>query len=188
MTLGIAQPFDEALTQRAYLALQWSLSYPGRAHPLPQAADGANDFMVVARTLLDLETSFYAPDEAYARQLATTGAKKHSVSTAAYVFLPSIDEAALQLIEHVNTGTYAYPDAGATLICSGVLDAPDVDELQFAGPGVDGMQTVRLGGVPRAFWALRKSMIRYPLGFDVFFVDHGCVIGVPRTTFVEMVG
>lgn len=185
MTAEILQPASEALTQRAYLALQWALSYPGRAHQLPVAFDGADDFMVIARTLLDLETSTFTNDDALARQLAQTGAKWRDVASAAYVFLPLLDDAALGLIEQMSVGTYAYPDEGATLICGCVLNSPDGDALTLSGPGVDGSQTVRLGGVPRAFWDLRR-LIRYPLGFDAFFVDRGHVIGLPRTS--EVIG
>jgi alpha-D-ribose 1-methylphosphonate 5-triphosphate synthase subunit PhnH len=186
MTAAIVQPASEALTQRAYLALQWSLSYPGRAHQLPVAYDGAHDFVVIARTLLDLETSYFTNDDALARQLAHTGAKSRGVASAAYVFLPVLDDGSLELVEQVSVGSYAYPDESATLICGCVLDAPDGDALTFSGPGVDGSQAVCIGGVPHAFWEVRRRLIRYPLGFDVFFVDGGHVVGVPRTA--EVIG
>lgn len=173
----------EALTREVYLALMWSLSYPGCAHHLP--ASSWHDFVVIGRTLLDLETSFYCADPHLADRLAHTGARVHAVANAAYVFLPQLDRATVSLIERVNVGTVIYPDESATLIIGCQFDAQG-RIMTWSGPGMPAPRRVMLGGVPDAFWTIRQEMMRYPLGFDVFFVHQGQVMGLPRTTKVEM--
>lgn len=184
MIAPVLQSEAEAVSQHTHLALMWSLSYPGRIHRLPRAAGAHGGLMTIAEALLDLETSTFTPDAGLARHLAQTGARQLAIGSAAYIFLPELDEAALALVAQVNLGTHAFPDEGATVICGCAIDARDAPAHGLRGPGVDGQRTVQLGRVPEAFWGLRASLIRYPLGFDVFFVDDDRVIGLPRTTEV----
>ncbi|MFC1464746.1 MAG: phosphonate C-P lyase system protein PhnH [Candidatus Brachytrichaceae bacterium NZ_4S206] len=185
-TASLAYTQAEATARQAFLALMWAFSYPGRVRRLPQSFLDEDDFTLIGRTLLDIETSYFCPDGALAARLARCGAKALAVSAAAYVFLPRLDEAALALIPHVKTGTHALPDESATLVIGGDLDAPDALECVCRGPGIEDRVRLRIGGVPPAFWALRRQMIHYPLGFDVFFVHRGRVVGFPRTTQVEV--
>ncbi|MCL6509967.1 MAG: phosphonate C-P lyase system protein PhnH [Anaerolineae bacterium] len=176
----------EAIARQAFLALMWALSYPGRVRQLPPSRFDEDDFMLFGRALLDPETSYFCPDGSLAARLARHGAKSRSVASAAYVFLPRLDEAALALVSEVRLGTHALPDEGATLIVGCDLDAADAPEIVCSGPGIEGQVRVRIGSVPLAFWELRRQMIRYPLGFDAFFVHRGRVVGFPRTTQAEV--
>jgi alpha-D-ribose 1-methylphosphonate 5-triphosphate synthase subunit PhnH len=171
----------EALMREAYLAMMWALSYPGQAHPLPPAA---NDFVTVGNTLLDLETSFFCSDDALAMHLRETGARMKPAHEAAYLFLPHLH--ALDVIADVRLGDFQYPDAGATLVIGCDFDASDAGITTWRGPGIAVPRRVLVGGLPAGFWALREQLIRYPLGFDVFFVGRGQVMGLPRTT--EVIG
>ena len=189
--MTVAQSPAEALTRDAYLALMWSLSYPGRAHQLPlplRERAGVReetrhiDFLVIARTLLDLETSFFCIDDMLSAQLAETDARQKPIEDAAYIFLPTLDAQTSPLIERASLGTFAYPDKGATIITRATFDAGAV--TTWSGPGIPSPRRVMLD-VPHAFWQLRANRIHYPLGFDVFFVDHDRVIGLPRTTEVH---
>lgn len=185
-TAALAYTHAEATARQTFLALMWAFSYPGRVRCLPNSRLDEDDFTLIGRTLLDLETSYFCPDEALAAQLARCGAKALAASAAAYVFLPHLDEAALALIPHVKIGTHALPDESATLIIGGDFDAPDAPECICRGPGIEDQVRLRIGGVPPAFWELRRQTICYPLGFDVFFVHRGRVVGCPRTTQVEV--
>ncbi|BCX03801.1 MAG: hypothetical protein KatS3mg053_1739 [Candidatus Roseilinea sp.] len=176
----------EAIARQTFLALMWAFSYPGRVRLLPPSGFDEDDFTLIGRTLLDLETSYFCPDEALAARLARCGAKALAVSSAAYIFLPCLDEVALTLIPDIKVGTYALPDESATLVIGCDLDAPDAPECICRGPGIADQVRLRIGGVPPAFWELRRQMIRYPLGFDAFFVHSGRVVGLPCTTQVEV--
>jgi len=186
--MSIAQSTWEALTRDAYLALLWSLSYPGRAHTLPAGSDAgswANEsaFLTIAHTLLDLETSFFCPDHPVAQRLSESGARERRVEDAAYVFLPVLDAQAIALIECVKVGTFANPDKGATIITSASFDSGAL--MTWSGPGIQTPRRVMLD-VPSPFWDARAARIRYPLGIDVYFADHNRVIGLPRTTLVDL--
>jgi len=45
---------------------------------------------------------------------------------------------------------------------------------------------IRLASIPDPFWALRAQICRYPLGWDVLLVAGDRVVGLPRTTQIEV--
>jgi alpha-D-ribose 1-methylphosphonate 5-triphosphate synthase subunit PhnH len=171
---------DEALTRQTFLALMWSSSYPGRAYEL--FTNGADAFHSIGDTLLDLETSFYSPDNEFALYLRRSGARSLSPDLAAYHFYPMLDSSMLGLVKMANVGTLMYPDQSATLFIGCTLDVGTTYRLEGPGipPGTE--QFVQVSGIPSEFWELRARAIRYPRGWDVYLVDENRVVGIPRTT------
>lgn len=165
---------EEARDRETFLALMWSLSYPGRPHALP----AGDPLWLVGHALLDLETSFYTSDEALARALAHTGARATQPPTAAYHFYAQLDDAALRTISEASVGTLNYPDTSATLII--VTSFTGGAEYHLSGPGIQG-STVIAPALPREFWE-QRTQSRFPLGWDVFLVEASRVIGLPRST------
>ena len=186
------QTLAEASSRKFFNALMWSLSYPGRISPLPaniHAALGVRgDMLVIGLTLLDLETSFFASEDALAFELDNTGAREKPIDRAAYIFFPQLRADDLHLIEQVSVGDPVYPDRGATLIIGCDFESANPVELELSGPGINGTQLTRIGGVPYGFWSLRHQLMKYPLGFDIFFVGNGQIMGLPRTTQVAVYG
>lgn len=172
----------EAQSRETFLALMWALSYPGRVHHLPDSVDA---FTLIAGTLLDLETSFFTPDESLQAVLANTGAHTRQSSDAAYHFYGQVTESTLSDIRQASVGTMLYPDTAATLVIGCTLNSGT--EFVLSGPGVNGQQAVQIGSVPDAFWELRETACKFPLGWDVFLVDSQQVIGLPRSTRLERV-
>jgi alpha-D-ribose 1-methylphosphonate 5-triphosphate synthase subunit PhnH len=170
----------EARTRETFLALMWALSYPGRIHELPDADE---PFARIAETLLDLETSYYTPDTALQTVLVHSGAKSLPVETAAYHFYPALLALHLPALRQASVGTMLYPDDGATLIIGAALGEGARFVLQ--GPGVNGQQSLQVDGLPDAFWELRETACRYPLGWDIFLLDGRRVVGLPRSTRLE---
>lgn len=170
----------EAQSRETFLGLMWALSYPGRVHTLPE---GAEPFALIAETLLDLETSFFTPDAVVVSMLARTGAHTRQVTEAAYHFYPQVVEATLEQVRQASVGTMLYPDTAATLIVGCKIGSGA--QFVLSGPGVNGQQAIQLGGLPDAFWEMRDTVCRYPLGWDVFFVDGRQVVGLPRSTRME---
>lgn len=171
----------EALARETFLALMWALSYPGRAQALPAVA--SDPFVAIAETLLDLETSYYTPDAALAAALARTGARALPADAAAYHFYPALP--ALELLKAASVGTMLYPDTAAALVIGCQFDAGV--SARLSGPGIQGSAALRVD-LPAAFFELRAACMRYPLGWDVFLVDGARVIGLPRTTMIELTG
>jgi alpha-D-ribose 1-methylphosphonate 5-triphosphate synthase subunit PhnH len=174
---------DEAANRETFLALMWALSYPGRIQAIPQVTDTRTALLRIGAALLDLESSFYTPDDRLRDELARTSARALPPSTAAYHFYLALDAAALDTIGQASSGTMLRPDEGATL-CIGCAFASG-SSFRWTGPGIADSIETRLGGLPARFWSLRARAIRFPLGWDVFFVDHHQVIGLPRTTQVR---
>jgi alpha-D-ribose 1-methylphosphonate 5-triphosphate synthase subunit PhnH len=187
----------EARTHAAFVAVMWALSYPGRPQPLP--ATGHDALVCIGESLLDLETSYYTPDPVLDRELARTGARGVAIGLGSYNFYPELRETEVEKLGDVPVGTLAYPDRSATLVvaASVVVDRSGVNgalaspgharaHLRLRGPGIPRSVDLLVGGVPRGFWHKRAEAIRYPLGWDVLLVSDGQVVGLPRTTAVEV--
>jgi alpha-D-ribose 1-methylphosphonate 5-triphosphate synthase subunit PhnH len=172
----------EARTHHTFTALMWVLSYPGRVHTLPDAGMAA--FIAIGEALVDLETSYFTPDVVLSQQLAHTGARAGSTSTAMYQFYPALRAADLDALEAAPVGTALAPDEAATFVIGCMLGTGV--RLRLHGPGIDGASELLVDGIPQAFWSLREQACRYPLGWDVFLVAHDQVVGLPRTTKLEV--
>lgn len=170
---------EEARTRETFLAMMWSLAYPGRVHNLP--AEG-EVYTLIGETLLDLETSFYTPDEGLIEVLAATGSRLLTPERAAYHFYPVLSDALLDTVKQASIGTLEFPDESATLIIGCTLGTGQT--LQLTGPGIPPAQemSVQVGGLPVGFWELREKANRYPRGWDVLLVDGRQMVGLPRTT------
>jgi alpha-D-ribose 1-methylphosphonate 5-triphosphate synthase subunit PhnH len=177
--LTVAPP--EPLEQRAnatFDALIWALSRPGSSREMPEAGLGA-----IVETLVDLECTVFADEPALLGLIAATGALvTDDVGNADHVFLSSLDGADASLVDQ-RCGSALYPDEGATLV-AGVRHGVG-QRVRMSGPGVDGTLEINLGISP-SFWAMRAMLCAYPEGFDMLLVDGRSVIGIPRSTQVEV--
>ena len=180
MTTPLYTP-AEARTRETFLALMWAFSYPSRAYPLP---DAGAPFALVGETLLDLETSFYTPDDALAAELTRNGARRLAPERAAYHVYPTLRDADMDAVRAASIGTLLFPDHAATLIIGCALGAGETYALR--GPGIQSVNTLRVGGVPSALWDIRAAA-RFPLGWDVYLLDGRNVVGLPRSTQIERV-
>lgn len=193
----------EARTRGAFLAMLNALSRPGAViefpqhpGPVPEGMDAladafgqwgtARNFIAAGETLLDLETTFYTPNEALRTELARTSARPAALEDAEYIFLPRADSVPLEALERARIGTMLYPDRSATLIAGCVLGRGQ--SLRLSGPGVPGSRELAADGVPAGFWELRNRKRRYPMGWDVLLMDARSVAGVPRSAGLEILG
>lgn len=176
----------EAFTRETFIALMNALAFPGRILPLPLSAEASTTsaLAMIADTLLDLETTFFTPNDSLAEYLARTGAKPKTASDAAYHFYMSFNDQNLSYISKAKVGTMTYPDAGATLIIGIKINVGSI--LTLTGPGIQTKSHLTVDMVPDAFWEARRETLQYPLGWDVIFVDKRQIVGIPRTTIVEV--
>lgn len=178
-------PVKEAQARGTFLALMWALSHPGRIQYLPDsAASFPDNFLAIGEALLDLETSFYSPDPFLADELERTTAQPVSAARARYHFYPMLTEETLKDIAQASPGEMLYPDRSASLIMGCTLESGN--RYRIGGPGIQGVTTIQLDGVPAEIWELRSQVGQYPLGWDLFFVDGNQVLGLPRTTLIEI--
>ena len=181
VTAPIPTP-TERRSQATFQALLRSLSSPGRL----QSLEG-DPYSSVAEALLDLEVGCFINDTSLVGPVRQSGARLVGCPDADYLFYRRWDAGTLADLERARTGTSLAPDESATLLLPALLDGAGSSFI-LTGPGVNGSLNVQVGDVPDLFWTLRAAACRFPLGWDVLFIDEsaGLVLGLPRTTHVEV--
>ena len=176
--LTVAPPdLEEARSNATFEALMWSMARPGEQRELAEPG-----LAPIIEAFLDLECTAYADDAELAGLIARTGAERvEALADADHVFLAQLD--GLAELEALNCGSALYPDDGATLVVTAAIGQGQ--RLRLSGPGIEGTREIALG-LPAAFWALRQKLCAYPQGFELFVVDGRAVIGIPRSTQVEV--
>ncbi|MER3482331.1 MAG: phosphonate C-P lyase system protein PhnH [Meiothermus sp.] len=190
---------QEAQERQTFLALMWALSRPGEAKPFG-SENGLENMRVansamqgleyVGEAVLDLETSFYTKDPGLRQRFERRGARFLGPEQAAYQFYPAVGERELASLREAPVGTLLSPEQSATVVVRCAFERGL--KLQLSGPGVKDLKQIQVNGPPRAFWALREERVSFPLGWDVFLVsstgNKHRVVGIPRSTNVEVVG
>ncbi len=182
-------------TQRTFRVLLDVMARPGTIQQLPVAAVAApvNPWLAaVLVTLLDHEVSlavgaFDGPDglERFVRQ--RTACKAVSADRADFV-VASWDGLDPSLPLRLRTGTLEYPNDGATLLLlvpTLAQDDPAALLLGLAGPGIPAGHSLRVPGLPAAFFSARDEAAEYPCGTDLILIDpDGRVAALPRSTTI----
>jgi alpha-D-ribose 1-methylphosphonate 5-triphosphate synthase subunit PhnH len=178
-------PF-EAKTNASFEAVMWAFSYPGRVQNL-LLEPHENAFARIADSLLDAETSAHSSDANLEHHLRATGAKIKPLEQAEYVFLPdgfSIGQVDVVALEAAQIGSMLVPEAAAMLIIATAIGSGA--RLRLSGPGISDLLEVNLD-LPLEFLTLRERVLAYPIGWDVLLVDGANVVGLPRTTRIEVI-
>lgn len=170
---------EEVRANATFEALMWALSRPGTPHALP-----APGMAGIAEALVDRECSVHAADPALRAAVAATGAALVEADIADYAFLALDGNAALAALAQVPIGSALCPDQGATVVAEARLGEGPL--LRLSGPGVDGTLDLAPGGLHPGLWRLRQDRCRYPEGFDLFLLCGAAVVGLPRSTLIEV--
>lgn len=168
---------EEARANAAFEALLNANARPGSIHLLPETGFGP-----IIDALIDRECVVHATDPLTSAELAHTGARRDAAETADYLF-GGADEAA-PLARAARLGSDDYPDEGATLLIAAPIGQGQT--LRLSGPGIETTTTLRLDGLNTAFWDIRRTRNRYPMGFDIVIVDGRSLAAIPRSTLVEV--
>ena len=168
---------SETADNATFEALLWALSRPGHVRPLPEPGEGP-----IINALLDRECRVHAADALLLPEIMRTGAEVAAIGVADHVWLGAMTSA--DPLAEVSIGSDLYPDDGATVIVRATLGSGPA--VRLTGPGIDGDVVVQIDGLPDGFWPARASRLRYPMGFDLFFLDGERVLGLPRSTTVEV--
>lgn len=170
---------EEMRSNATFDALMWALARPGRIQPLPFSG-----LAVLAESLLDRECTFFCSEEDLRAEIVRTGADAVPLPQAEYVFISLADGRQVAALADALHGNLLYPDASATVFAPATIGSGT--RLRLSGPGIDGMLDIAVDGVDPKFWALRAEAIRYPLGWDVYLADAESLIGIPRSTTIEV--
>lgn len=167
---------SETLDNATFDALLWALSRPGQTRALSQHGETA-----IIGALLDRECRVYSADPLLVPEIMRSGAEIAELNAADHVFLGAVNSA--DQLSHIMVGSDLYPDDGATVVVRAKIGTGPA--VRLTGPGVDGDLVVQIDGLPDGFWAARAALLRYPMGFDLFFLDGTRLLGLPRSTQVE---
>lgn len=180
MSVSLQPTIDDSRTNATFEEIMWALSRPGLVRTLPSAG-----LAVIGESLLDAECSFAVVDDAeFARVLSKTGARSAPLQEADYVFATANIAEKISELAKLRIGTLNYPDHAATLFMPARFGFGA--RLMLTGPGVKDSITIAIDGIDPSFWRARAQAVRYPLGWDVYLVDGDRVIGLPRSTRIEV--
>ena len=166
----------EARCNAAFEAVMWAMARPGLVRDLPTTG-----MAQLVEALIDRECAVYCAEPGLAELAEKTGALAVAPDRADHVFVDDIPD---RLLTQLNCGTDLHPDDGATLIAK--ADFSNGPQLRLTGPGIDGHVILSVGGLPHDFWQHRTRALRYPMGFEILLVDGARVLGIPRSTIVEV--
>ncbi|SMC70728.1 phosphonate C-P lyase system protein PhnH [Rhizobium sp. RU36D] len=169
----------EILANRTYEALMWALARPGTVQTLP-----SDDLAAIAETLVDRECRVFAGESDLAARIAAMGAEIVAAAQADHALLALDTATGLAALREVPTGTHLYPDEGATVFAAAAIGTGQ--RLRLSGPGIETSCEIALGGLPEDVWSIRASRCLYPTGFELFLIDGNKVIGIPRSTTIEV--
>lgn len=173
----------EVMANETYEALMWALARPGEVQPLPQGAP-SGDFSAIAETLVDRECQVFACDPSLTEKIAATGAYIVPAAKADHAFLQLDTAIGLDALRAVPTGSHLYPDEGATVFARAQIGIGR--RLRLSGPGIETSVEILIGGLPDEVWAIRNARCLYPMGFELFLIDGDRVLGLPRSTMIEV--
>jgi alpha-D-ribose 1-methylphosphonate 5-triphosphate synthase subunit PhnH len=197
LTPGFADPVHD--TQAVFRTLLDTLARPGTirtlAGVLPDSATAdaarpaaAHAAYAALLTLCDFSTPVWLAQHdaqlAAALRFHTGAPLVDTPQRAAFAYLH--DAHALPALERFALGADDAPETSATLLIR-------VDALQggapltLRGPGIEHTQNIAPVGLPERFWRERAELAPlFPCGIDCYFVCGDDVLGLPRTTQVEL--
>lgn len=164
---------------RLFRATLLAFAYPGRPVPVP-TRPGRD----LARAVLEANWPHTAPIAAADPTLLPAG--HAAVGDAdADVLLVDGPSSHGRLLD-ARRGTEEVPENGATAIY--VVDPAERTEARLSGPGIDGTSRVRLPFSAGELADRAVCCARPPLGVDLLAVVGGALVGLPRTSGVEVIG
>jgi alpha-D-ribose 1-methylphosphonate 5-triphosphate synthase subunit PhnH len=188
LSAGFSDPVHDA--QNAFRRVLDALSRPGRRFAIGSPVKGLALGPAMAHLLLTLTDDdtpvwWQHRDGASADWLRFhTGASLAAMPEQA-AFAVVTRAAALPPLDAFAAGSLESPEASATLL----VEVASLDEgpaVEWRGPGIQDMQTVRITGLPDQFWAQwQANHAAFPQGVDIVFTCADAALGLPRTTRVR---
>jgi alpha-D-ribose 1-methylphosphonate 5-triphosphate synthase subunit PhnH len=191
---GLCAGFDDPVhqSQQVFRRALTALSEPGTVQNVPEipAPEGVHIASYqLCLTLLDAETPLWiAP--ALRTDALVSALRFHCGCR--LVDEPGQAEFALISpdfdgdLTYFAQGSHEYPDRSTTVIVQvESLDAASTWALR--GPGIDGVRTVGIAGLDRRWPGMLADNCRqFPCGVDLLFTAGTALMGLPRTTRVEI--
>jgi alpha-D-ribose 1-methylphosphonate 5-triphosphate synthase subunit PhnH len=187
LSAGFADPVHDA--QRAFRAALAALARPGHVVDVGQAIGGLGLGAAMAHLLLaltddDTPVWWQQAGAAHSQWLRFHTGAQLARTTGEAMFAVVADALSMPPLDDFAPGTAASPESSATLL----VEVPSLDQgpaLQWGGPGIREAGSVRVAGLPPAFWSQwQANHAAFPQGVDVIFTCGAQALGLPRTTRV----
>lgn len=189
---GFADPAGDA--QQVFRAALDALARPGRVVPVPVTLPPLPPFapaaLALCLALADMDTPLWL-DPLLRRPEIMAHLRFHvgcplADEPSAASFVVVADAQAMPPLAHFAQGQDDYPDRSATVI----LQVPALQgggTAVLSGPGMVDRVSVSPAGLPSEFWTwAAANHALFPRGVDVLFACDGAVMGLPRSTRVEV--
>ncbi len=171
------------MQQQVFRVLLEATARPGRICALPPDLDDCPGFLAILACLVDNTVSLHD---------ATTGlsqlewnflqARQEPADTAGFIlasgaegpgFIPAV-------------GSLESPEFGATVIVAVASLGRGPMQITCTGPGIRNIHEFELRGLHSAWISARAEWNAwFPLGVDIYLVDHSQVLALPRTTSIS---
>ena len=193
-TTGLRDGVHES--QAVFRAVLEALSRPGRPRVAATAAEPPQPLTrvsaAVALTLVDQDVTLWLSPSLDCPEVRDylvfhTGARVVAQPHGAN-FVVCSGPGEIPPLDTLAQGTPDYPDRSATVIVS-VADTPTHTDPRatLSGPGIEHPFGLGLPGFDRALWRqLQHNHRAYPLGVDLVVCIGQSVIGLPRSTAIEV--
>lgn len=182
--MKIEEIWRPATQQGIFRRVMEAISRPGISQDLSSLIEDCDAHRGVLAMLLDAEVSLADPQDIlndYDWPLFQ--AQRSNADKADYVLCDGRN--VFDFEPHL--GTLPCPDQSATLVICVDRLAEGPLELRFQGPGVDGTEEIAVSGLDRSWLDRRAEWVaQFPLGVDAFLIDSKSVLGIPRTTRIEV--
>ena len=166
---------------RLFRAALLALAYPGRPVPAP-AGTGRR----LARTIVEATWPDTAPIWSNDPALVPPGRPTAGVADADVLLV--LGPVSRGRLLDARRGTEELPEDGATAVyVINPADAPQT-RVRLSGPGVDGISLCTLPLASGELADRANCCADPPLGVDLLAVTGGTIVGLPRTTSVEVIG
>lgn len=196
--LGAGFSHEAYGSQHVFRAALQALSHPGRpvdvVHDaeVPRVGHAASAALLLA--LLDADCQLWLSpalrdSEAAAWLRFHTGCRLAAACREAqFAWIAAGD--ALPVLSSFAGGSENYPDQSTTC----VIDVADFDHgpdagpgWRLSGPGIEGEAGLRVEGLPPDFVAQwDANHATFPRGVDLFLATHRQIVGLPRTTRIDV--
>lgn len=193
---GFADPVHD--TQAVFRTLLDALARPGRIGVIETVLPAASASSAGQRAGLAAFASLLAlcdyatpvwlaqPDAALAAALRFHAGAPLADTPAEAAFAYVHDAAALPPLDTLANGTPESPEQSATVFVR-VDSLTGGAPVTLRGPGIEAAQTIAPTGLPERFWRERAALASlFPCGIDFYLVCGDRLVGLPRTTQVEM--
>ena len=186
---GFESPvFDSQATFRALLRAN---SYPGQIEKIsvglnpPEGMDTAA--AAICLTLLDFEVNVWLDSGFDSEEISSylgfhCGCTVTPVAEKAdFVLISDLEN--LPELSMFKIGTSELPDRSATMIIRVPEISGDAGGMELTGPGIETTKSLKIPGIPEAFWQERRDMAEmFPQGIDLIFTANDKVCALPRST------